>query len=117
MKFFGQGLCLALLGAGLVAVPGMQATAAAPAPQPGKSLVQRMKSEAEGSVRMSAESATGKVGFVRVARGGDLLPSVESRSTAKARQYLDKYGATFGARSADLTQTEIRSDRYGTTVS
>jgi Zn-dependent metalloprotease len=117
VKFFGQGLCLALLGAGLVAVPGIQATAAAPAPQPGKSLVQRMKSEAEGSVRLSAESATGKVGFIRVGREGDLMPSVESRSTVKAREYLDKYAAAFGAQSGELTQTEIRSDRYGTTVS
>ncbi|WP_244928700.1 M4 family metallopeptidase [Nocardioides sp. W7] len=119
MKTVRQGLSLALLGAGLVAVP-MAPTIAAPAPaEPSivPSIVQRLKDDAHGSVRVETEPATGRVGF---ARARDLLPSVEATSrtsaAAKASAYLDEYAAAFGARRAELEQGEVRSTTGGWTV-
>ena len=122
MKLVKQGLSLALLGAGLVAIPGLQATAAAPAPQvSGESVVQKIKREAEGSVAVSREAATGKIGFVRAARGTDLMPSVKAGSLAgavsKAGAYLDRYSTALGARAGELEQTKVTTSRYGWTVS
>lgn len=115
MRFFKQGVCLALLGAGLAAVPGMQATAAEKASS--ESLVQQMRTVAEGSVTMSAERATGKVGFVRAAAGGDLMPSVKGDSLTaavdKASRYVHRYAGAFGARSAELEQSRVAATRYG----
>lgn len=122
MSFLKQGLGLALLTAGLTAVPTIQATAsgpAAPAAAPDGSLVQRLKAEAQGRVQVSTERATDRVGFVR-ARSGDLLPSVDATSTAtaaaKATAYLDEYAAAFGAQPAELTRSDARADAYGWTV-
>ena len=122
MKLVKQGLSLALLGAGLVAIPGLQATAAAPAPQvSGESVVQKIKREAEGSVAVSREPATGKIGFVRAARGGDLMPSVKADSLAgavnKAGAYLARYSTALGARAGELKQSRVTTSRYGWTVS
>ncbi|WP_126688165.1 M4 family metallopeptidase [Nocardioides ferulae] len=112
---------LALLGAGLAAVPGMSAQAAPAAPTPGESLVQQMRGEAKGGVAVTKERATGKVGFVRAGRGGDLMPSEGGASAQgaaeKADAYLDKYAAAFGASAAQLRQTGVRADQYGWTVS
>ncbi len=120
MKIFTTGLSLALLGAGLVATPGLQAAAAPPAPA-GESLVQRMKGEATGNVKVTADRATGKVGFVRALGGtGDLLPRLDGDSaraaTTKARAFLDDYAAAFGATPAQLEQSGVNADRYGWTV-
>ena len=83
------------------------------------SLVQQMKSEAQGAVRISAEGATGRIGFVRSA-SGDLLPSADAGSAreaaAKAASYLDKYAAAFGARAGELRQSAVRKTVNGWTV-
>ena len=60
-----------------------QAVAARAAAVPGESLVQKMKTQAQGPVAITPEAATGKVGFVRVARTGDLSPS-DTATTARA---------------------------------
>jgi hypothetical protein len=119
VKLLKQGLSLALIGAGLAAVPAAQALAAPAAPGAEASIVERMKDEARGTVRISEESATGRVGFVRTATG-DLLPSVDARTAQgaadKAGAYLDSYAAAFGARRAELQQTAVRKARGGWTV-
>ncbi|WP_193611776.1 M4 family metallopeptidase [Nocardioides lijunqiniae] len=120
MKFLKTGLSLVLLGSGLAAVPGMQAMAAPPAPAKGDSLVQQMRDEATGRVSVTKDRATGKIGFVRAAGAGDLLPGVDGDSAkgaaAKARTYLDDYAAAFGATADQLSQTGVSADRYGWTV-
>lgn len=121
MNFLKTGLSLVLLGAGLAAFPGLQATAAGTASQAaGDSLVQQMRGEAQGAVKMTAERATGKVGFVRAARNGDLMPSLEGDSSSaavdKASAYLSKYAPVLGATSDQLKQTGVSATRYGWTV-
>ncbi len=122
MKIFQQSLSLALLVAGLAAVPGMQLEASGqPASEPDGSLVQQMRSEADGGIRVSTETATGKVGFVRApGTSGDLLPDVEGDTTAKAvakaTTYLERFGAAFGAEPDQLEQTAVTKDAYGSTV-
>ena len=122
MKISKQGVCLALVGAGLAAVPAVQASATAPgASAPGKSLVQQMRDEAQGAIALSEQKATGQVGFVRAAGQGDLLPSVagDSRAAAaeKAAAYLDKYAPAFGARTGELRGAGVMASPYGWTVS
>ncbi|KRF20751.1 M4 family metallopeptidase [Nocardioides sp. Soil796] len=117
MKFLRQGLALAVAGAGLAALPGLSASAS-PAPTvDDRSMVQKMKDEADGRVSFTKETSTGRVGFVRVARTGDLLPSADVKATDKSRAYLDKYAPAFGATSDQLVQTQVVRNRYGTTVS
>ena len=119
MKLLKQGLGLVLLSAGLSAVPALQ-TAAAGAPAPDSSLVQQMRSEADGQVRVSTERATGKVSFVRAERGQDLMPSTDARAKAdavgKATAYLDKYAAAFGASGDQLVQDQVSHDALGTLI-
>ncbi len=123
MKFLKAGLSLALLGTGLAFSPASPSAAvglAQVAPDP--TGVQAMRRAADGNVRVSEESATGKVGFV-AARGSkaDLLPTLAGNSTAKAAAktdaYLDRYGAAFGAAEGELTRTGVMPNRYGWTVS
>lgn len=113
MKFVRQGICLLVLGGGLAAVPGLHATAT---PAPDRSLVQEMRDEADGPVTFTKEKATGKVGFVRVGRGGDLLPGHDAKDATKAGAYLDTYAAAFGARPGELLESEISQHRGTTTV-
>ena len=121
MKILKQGLCLALLGAGLAAVPGTLATASAPAAAADKSLIQQIKDGADGSVTASTETATGKVGFLR-ARGAnaDLLPGESADSaasaSAKADAFLDKYARAFGAKPGELVRERVSADKLGWTV-
>jgi hypothetical protein len=115
-----QGVCLALLGAGLAAFPGLQATAAGSAPGSGNG-VQAMKEEAKGLVAISGESATRRVGFIRVKESdADLMPSKAGASraaaAAKADAYLDKYAANFGARPAELQRDGVVANGAGWTV-
>ena len=120
MKLLKQGLGLVLLGASLSAVPALQ-TAAVGQPAADDSLVQQMRSEADGQVRISTEPATGKVSFVSSADGSDLMPSTGARTKAdavdKASAYLDKYAAAFGADRDQLVQGGVSKDRLGTVVS
>ena len=122
MKILSQSSCLVLLGAGLAAVPVTQAVAARTAARPvaGESLVQQMKTRAQGPVAVSPEPATGKVGFIRVARTGDLSPADAALTMRgavdKASEYVDDYAAAFGATPGQLHQTGVRSSSDGTTV-
>ena len=118
VKILTQASCLALVGAGLAGITLTQASAAPNAP--GETLIQQMKTEAQGPVALTPERSTGRVGFARVARSGDLSPSdaalTRTGAVDKADAYLDQYGAAFGAAPGELLQTGVRSDRYGTTV-
>ncbi|GCD88689.1 M4 family metallopeptidase [Nocardioides sp. LS1] len=109
------------MGAGFAAVPGMQAVAAGTSPAAtSDSLVQQLRGEATGSVVLTQERATGKVGFVRSAAGGDLMPTLEGDSLRgavdKANAYLGKYAGVFGATKDQLRQTDAAAGRYGWTV-
>ncbi|HWM74028.1 MAG TPA: hypothetical protein VNQ53_09820, partial [Nocardioides sp.] len=101
-------------------MPALQ-TAAVGAPAADDSLVQKMRTEADGQVRISTEPATGEVSFVRSADGSDLMPSTDARTKAdaadKAGAYLDKYAAAFGADRDQLVQVRVARDRLGTVVS
>ncbi|WP_282580292.1 M4 family metallopeptidase [Nocardioides sp. InS609-2] len=116
MKFLRQGIALAVAGAGLAAIPAMQVQAQAAEP----SLVQQMKNQAQGATSVSDESATGRVGFIRVSAGGDLMPARDGASTSaaadKASAYLDKYAAGFGAGPGELEQAGVVKDSSGWTV-
>ena len=120
MKLLTQGIALAVLGAGLVAAPSLQAQAEPAAKRADGNGVQAMKNEADGLVSLSGESATGRVGFIRVKGDGDLLPSraADSRAAAaqKADAYLDKYAANFGARPAELSRQGVEATGAGWTV-
>lgn len=125
MKILKTGLSLVLLGSGLAAAPGLASaalgqTAAPAASAAGDSLVQRMRDEATGAVRLSADRATGKVAFIRAAGQGDLLPSAKADSPAaaadKAAAYLTEYGAAFGAARGQLKQDAVSSTTSGWTV-
>ena len=94
----------------MITLPGMRTRKVVEPRSPGEldamavagSLVQQIRNQADRSVTVTSESATGKVGFLRAARGGDLLPSVEGDSARaaqhKADAYLRQYAAAFGAR-------------------
>ncbi|WP_426246637.1 M4 family metallopeptidase [Nocardioides sp. LHG3406-4] len=116
MKFLRQGIALAVAGAGLAVIPAVQMQAQAAEP----SLVQQMKNQAQGSVDISKESATGEVGFVRLDGQGDLMPSVKGSSASaaadKADAYLGKYAANFGARPSELKQGPVEKSSAGWTV-
>jgi Zn-dependent metalloprotease len=126
VNIFNPAACLALVGAGLAAVTLTQASAApdAPAvqnaPAAGGSLVRQMKARADGSVAVSAERSTGRVGFIRVAGTGDLSPVVTARTAFgaanKASDYLADFAPAFGATPAQLHQTSVQSSSDGTTV-
>lgn len=122
MKFFKQGLCLALVGAGLSAASGLQVSAAGSAADKNDDHgVQAMKAEADGLVTLSGESATRRVGFIRVkGSSGDLMPTKAGRSrsgaAAKADAYLDKYAANFGSRANELRRDSVEKTPYGWTV-
>ncbi|MFC5179592.1 M4 family metallopeptidase [Nocardioides taihuensis] len=79
-----------------------------------------MRDTAQGSVALSTSSATGKVGFIRAGKDGDLMPGVQAESSAqaaaKATSYLDKYAPAFGARPDELVQGKTLSTPYGWTV-
>ena len=120
MKCLRQGICLALLGAGLAAIPGMQASATGSSAAPDGNLVQQMRNEAQGKVALRAEQATGNVGFIRAGAKGDLMPSVQATSAdaaaAKATAYLQQYGAAFGAAKGQLRETGVTASKPGWTI-
>ena len=117
MKLLNRGLALAVVGAGLAAVPtlGMQATAA-PSAEP--SLLSQLRDQAQGSVAVTKEAATGKAGFVRT--NGDLLPAEAATdatsASAKSDAYLDKFAGVLGARSSELTKLRVDANPLGWTV-
>lgn len=119
VKVLNRGLALAIVGAGLAAMPtiGAQATPAAQADDHG---LRAMVSEAEGGVAWTREESTGKVGFIRVGGDGDLLPDVKgsSRDAArtKAETYLRTHAAAFGARPGELVRQDVAKTAAGWTI-
>lgn len=117
MKVLNRGLALTVVGAGLAASPMLMAQATA-AEKAEPSLLAQMRDQAQGSVAVSTEAATGKAGFIRT--NGDLMPgraAVDAASaTAKADAYLDKYATVLGARSGELAQTRVDASKLGWTV-
>ena len=118
----GQGISLglALIAAGLAVQPVVGAQAA-PTNKAQQSDVSRLRDAASGSVDLRANPATGRVGFAR-AEGADpdLFPgrAAEGRQGAidKASAYLDRFATAFGARPAELEQTEVYADKTGWSV-
>ncbi len=123
MKILKQGLCLALIGAGLAAAPVSLAAATAPhsaaaarAAAP-TDLVSQIRDGARGSVTAQTFRATGASGMLRASVNGDLLPSVagdsKAAAAAKTDAFLSQYGAAFGAGAGQLTRSQITSDGHG----
>jgi Zn-dependent metalloprotease len=118
VKLLNRGLALAVVGAGLAALPtlGAQALPAAA----GDNGLRAMTAQADGSVAVSGESATGKVGFIRVKGDGDLMPGRAGDSAAaavaKSEAYLAKYAGNFGARAGELDQSAVTRNKFGWTV-
>ncbi|TQL66750.1 Zn-dependent metalloprotease [Nocardioides albertanoniae] len=113
MKLGKQGITLALVAAGLVVTP-----IAAVAAQPDPSVIDRLKADADQTVTLKKEGATGQIGFVSTK--GDLLPDVaadsKSEAAAKAREYLDTYAPVFGAEADQLDQSKVSTTPAGWTV-
>ncbi|NYJ01698.1 Zn-dependent metalloprotease [Nocardioides thalensis] len=103
----------------MAAPPALSANAAAPKPDP--SVVDQMRSTADGRVKVRANPATGEVGFVRAAgANADLLPDVAADSraeaAAKADAYLDEFAVGFGAAPGQLKRTpDVAKDQTGWT--
>lgn len=120
MTILRHGLCLALLGAALAAAPTVSAAAPDQPVDHGGSVVQRLREAAEGTPRISTEPSTGRIGFVRAARGGDLMPDVPASGASgaldKADAYLDQYATAFGADAAQLHRASTTTTRLGSTI-
>ncbi|MDN5893731.1 MAG: M4 family metallopeptidase [Nocardioides sp.] len=116
MKFLRQGIALAVLGAGLAAAPGLSASASPAQAPDDKSMVQQMRSGADGSTIISKEDATGQVGFIRASAKGDLLPNVNRKPAAKADAYMDKYASAFGAPRKELVRDSVTKSNGDTTI-
>ena len=106
MKLLTQGIALAVVGAGMFAVPAQLAQAAPQAAKadPG---IQAIKNEAKGDVALRANKATGKIGFAAVnGADADLMPGRAatngSEAAAKAGAYLAEHSAAFGAANGEL---------------
>lgn len=118
MKNLSRGLALAVIGAGLAAVPFAAVPAsAAPSTPDGRAA---MSAAAEGKVDFATNPATGRVAFARARAGGDLMSAqqAQGRSGAitKSRTYLDRFAGNFGARAGELRQSEVFADDTGWTV-
>src|SRR5690349_16941103 len=114
MKLLRQGIALTLVGAGLVAVPALTATAAPSAADDDGALVTRMRATADGTTIVQREQATGAVGFIRARGEGDLLPDSSAAPAAKADAYLDRYADAFGAPRSQLKQADVTRGAHGT---
>src|SRR5688500_2189183 len=116
VKLLKTGLALTMVGVGLAAMPNLGAQAS-PAPA-GDPLLTQLRNQADGSVVVDHQAATGKAGFVRTT--GDLVPgksaSDRASAIAKADAYLAKYASAFGARPSELSQTDVHADRAGWSV-
>ncbi|WP_110205358.1 M4 family metallopeptidase [Nocardioides daejeonensis] len=116
VKKLMPGVALAMVGAGLVAVPALTAQAAPQGPDATASLVQKMQAVADGTTVVQKERATGKVGFIRAKADGDLLPGNSQAPAAKADAYLDTYAQAFGAPRAQLVRSAVTKGEHGTVV-
>jgi Zn-dependent metalloprotease len=110
--------CLALLGAGLTAVTATGSAGAKPddggGDRPG--LLKQLRADATGSVMVTGEDATKRLGFIRVGRNGDLLSDSNANPAAKADAFVDDYAPLLGAPADELVRESVRHDRYGSTV-
>ena len=79
--------------------------------------VRELRQNADGRVFVSMRESTDVAGFIRVARGGDLLPSNDAGAPAsKAGSFLARFGEAFGVRDvSQLRLTSRSTDRYGAT--
>jgi Zn-dependent metalloprotease len=118
VRLIRQLTCLAVVSAGLTAVTATTPASADRGDDQGaqRSLVQQLKDNATGEVRIHNDRATGKAGFVRVGPSGDLLPGSSDKPVAKADAFLDEYAGVFGAQRSQLVRQDAASNRYGTTV-
>jgi Zn-dependent metalloprotease len=91
---------------------------AAVAAQPDSNAIDQLRADADQTVTLKKEGATGQIGFVSTK--GDLMPDVaadsKSKAAAKARKYLDKYATVFGAEADQLDQSKITTNPAGWTV-
>ena len=124
MRTLKRGVCLVLIGAGLVLMPMSQAGSAPTAPAAGdEQLINELRQDARGDVVTSRKSATGKVGFVRAegGRSADLMPgmSADDRASAVAKTtaFLSDYSGLFGARPVELVTDQVTKTRLGWSVS
>jgi Zn-dependent metalloprotease len=78
--------------------------------------VERIKDEAKGSVTLTKERSTDRIGFARAGTNGDLLPDFNGSAAAKADAYLDRFGSAFGAAAAQLDRTDVTRTNAGTAV-
>jgi Zn-dependent metalloprotease len=108
---------MAVLGLVALAVTGGGAAAGTAAkgkgPDPAK--IQKLKSEARGSVAISSNETTDYVAFVRAGRNGDLLPASTGTSPAgKANDFIAEYGDILGLEAGSgLVRTDTAIDRQG----
>lgn len=114
MRLLTQVTTLAMVSAGLATV--MVTAPAGAQPNGERSLIQQLRDEARGSVTITHEKATGKVGFVTVGRNGDLLPTSSARARGKSDAFLAKYARVFGAPADQLVEQATDKDPHGTTV-
>ena len=108
-------LALALAVAG--GTCGAVTNASARADEPDPKLIQQLNASARGSVELSARAGTGRIGFIRAGRNGDLLPASASASPqAKAGDFLASYARLLGVGGdSALVQTASEVDALGAT--
>ncbi len=81
-------------------------------------LVKHLKENASGNVSISTKNSTEFASFVRVSKGGDLLPGTSSKMPqGKALGFLAQYGGLFGVKdaAAELAPLTEFTDSKGTT--
>lgn len=87
-------------------------------PDPVQTTIQRLQQQAKGQVLVTIKPATGVASFIRLAKGGDLMPAISDGSLAdKAMAFLEAYGSAFGLRSpaTELVLQGSKTDLYGFT--
>ena len=116
-RFARMGVLLVVLG---LVTGAMSASASGGATKASKkgldpALVQELRNNARGSVALSTEQATKRVGFVRAGQNGDLLPAA-GLAKAKAGRFLREYGGLLGADSeSSLVEITSTKDSLGAT--
>ena len=84
-------------------------------PPPG--LLKKLEDEARGAVAASTEDSTKYHGFIRVGKGGDLLPGNRDSAQSKAQAFLTEYGALLGVgdSAGSLVAAGTKTDADGAT--
>ncbi len=111
-----KGIGLSLVGAAVSVVP--LATPAVAAPKD-PSVIQAMRTEADGDVTVTTSPATDEVSFISAS--GDLFPSERTGRTAsgagaKANGYVAKFAKAFGTTPGQLGTGKVRATPAGHTV-